>query len=631
MTSSAPPQPPPTITMYRNGDQHFGGKKIVVNRRYYRNFENFLDRVTSDTRSRIAIRKIHTPSGGTKVNSFEKLKNGAVYVAAGPERFSKLHYGEVPKFKSLGSSNVQPVSHSKITATSRYKQEAMAEPLKNRIIFVYKNGEEKTPAMKLLLDKRTLSSMDNVLQFIGNKVNLTSGAVKSIYSNDTCMKVLDVGEIRTGMSYVAVGYGKHFVKLNYSLNSSFTKNLSPRNKPSKLKELKKVESVPLDSLPNGLMSSLSAPDNTFQSIINDVMSPELKISDENTTGEPDTNLETSMNAIDINDSESEKITDVDNGNTTLENGVSSEDVSSPKISTTPNGNEELSSEILMNDIGTPEPELLHESSDHVLVADENISNEDMINDEKGGIEVTDNVEIDVKDINTDSSIELNSAENVSVEHEEEEAKETVSVADNSSDLEAPDLNDTVEDISSYSVDDDFAQDKSNDDSIMVQEEEPSIERSLSIDGGDLPEEEELNSITQLSVEEVGSTAQESLDVGDTVPQEEIDSTTQLSLNEEDSIPQEELDSAAPINLDGEDIVPQDESDNTAQDEPGLYKASGLLSEEGEQVRDNKETFVEKTIDMLQADEVEENLDNENEENDTVSTSEEAKDIRSFYG
>ena len=78
------------ITVYRNGDNHFSGKKLVVNRKQIRNFDNFLDRVTRDTQAGCAIRSIRTPNHGSKILSLEKLENGGIYVAVGLERFKQL-------------------------------------------------------------------------------------------------------------------------------------------------------------------------------------------------------------------------------------------------------------------------------------------------------------------------------------------------------------------------------------------------------------------------------------------------------------------------------------------------------------------------------------------------------------
>ena len=80
----------PTVTVYKNGDSHFPGKKIVVSPKYIRNFDTFLDRVTRDIRAGVAVRSIRTPAHGSRVTQLNKLDNGGTYVAVGSERFKAL-------------------------------------------------------------------------------------------------------------------------------------------------------------------------------------------------------------------------------------------------------------------------------------------------------------------------------------------------------------------------------------------------------------------------------------------------------------------------------------------------------------------------------------------------------------
>ena len=82
----------PVITVYKNGDRHFAGKKLVISK-HIRNFENFLDKVTKDTNAKTAIRRIYTPTHGTHVSKLESIENGGVYVASGIEKFRFINYG----------------------------------------------------------------------------------------------------------------------------------------------------------------------------------------------------------------------------------------------------------------------------------------------------------------------------------------------------------------------------------------------------------------------------------------------------------------------------------------------------------------------------------------------------------
>lgn len=78
------------ITIFKNGDNFQNGKRLVLNRKEIRSFDAFLDRVTKDTQSQVAVRSIRTPSYGHRVADLDKLENGGIYVAVGPERFKKI-------------------------------------------------------------------------------------------------------------------------------------------------------------------------------------------------------------------------------------------------------------------------------------------------------------------------------------------------------------------------------------------------------------------------------------------------------------------------------------------------------------------------------------------------------------
>ena len=80
----------PVVTIYRNGDLHFYGKKLVVNPKNISTFDNFLDKVTHDTQARVAIRRLCTPNHGSRILKLDQLQNGGVYVAVGAEKFKRL-------------------------------------------------------------------------------------------------------------------------------------------------------------------------------------------------------------------------------------------------------------------------------------------------------------------------------------------------------------------------------------------------------------------------------------------------------------------------------------------------------------------------------------------------------------
>ena len=76
--------------VYRNGDDRFRGKDFVLNRRKIRTWDAFLQAVTTDVKTTDAVRRICTPTHGSKVESLDDLNDKSYYVAVGNGRFKKL-------------------------------------------------------------------------------------------------------------------------------------------------------------------------------------------------------------------------------------------------------------------------------------------------------------------------------------------------------------------------------------------------------------------------------------------------------------------------------------------------------------------------------------------------------------
>eukprot|EP00112_Aurelia_sp_Birch-Aquarium-sp1_P009818 Seg213.5 transcript_id=Seg213.5/GoldUCD/mRNA.D3Y31 product="Doublecortin domain-containing protein 2" protein_id=Seg213.5/GoldUCD/D3Y31 len=226
------------ITIFKNGDNFQNGKRLVLNRKEIRSFDAFLDRVTKDTQSQVAVRSIRTPSYGHRVADLDKLENGGIYVAVGPERFKKLEYKEIsnlPFSKPKPPEQIiKPVVHSRVIVSGRARKVAAAETTANKTIFVFRNGDDKQRPFKLLLDKRLLhTAMDTILQFITEKVRLQTGrAIRTLYTLDGA-EISEPSQIKSLEKYVAVGYGQKFVKLAYNENGSTS--LTPRRGGPKVK------------------------------------------------------------------------------------------------------------------------------------------------------------------------------------------------------------------------------------------------------------------------------------------------------------------------------------------------------------------------------------------------------------
>lgn len=218
------------VKMCRNGDGFFPPVNVVINPRDIRNMDAFLDRVTEATRMKNAARRVCTPRKGHKIEDLTKLVPGEMYVAVGQEGFKTLQYGSIqlrkPVFRRR-EMKIEPVKHSRILMSARCRKVALWESAGLKTIYVYRNGDDKSPSHKILLDRRILLNIDKVLEHVTERVKLESGAVYGLYTL-LGKEVNGPSELVSGEKYVAVGHGKRFKRTAYNDNTKVSPNNSPR-------------------------------------------------------------------------------------------------------------------------------------------------------------------------------------------------------------------------------------------------------------------------------------------------------------------------------------------------------------------------------------------------------------------
>uniref|UniRef100_UPI003AB10332 doublecortin domain-containing protein 2C-like n=1 Tax=Centroberyx gerrardi TaxID=166262 RepID=UPI003AB10332 len=195
-----------TIVVYRNGDAFFAGRKIVVNQRQVSTFDSFLTSLTLGIEAPFgAVRQVYTPRQGHRVLDLDDLQHGNTYVAAGAERFKKLEYCEITtkKPQKKKKEQIQPVVHSRIIVPARWKRIIN----ESCTINVFTNGEILVPPARILIPKYTLTSWENVLAMVTEKVRLRTGAVYRLCTLDG-YPLRGPFELENNQYYVAVGADK---------------------------------------------------------------------------------------------------------------------------------------------------------------------------------------------------------------------------------------------------------------------------------------------------------------------------------------------------------------------------------------------------------------------------------------
>uniref|UniRef100_A0A3P9QBP6 Si:dkey-25g12.4 n=1 Tax=Poecilia reticulata TaxID=8081 RepID=A0A3P9QBP6_POERE len=157
--------PAKTVTVYRNGDAFYPGKKVVLNPRHLSTFDNFMNTLTRHMEAPFgAVRRLYTPTGGHSVQELAQLQHGGSYVAAGNEPFKVL----------------------------------------KMVTSYFYNGELRIPPARVRIPKHTLKSWDRVLTLVTHKVELRTGAVYKLCRLDG-RPVNGSSELENNQHYVAAG------------------------------------------------------------------------------------------------------------------------------------------------------------------------------------------------------------------------------------------------------------------------------------------------------------------------------------------------------------------------------------------------------------------------------------------
>uniref|UniRef100_A0A8C4YYP8 non-specific serine/threonine protein kinase n=1 Tax=Gadus morhua TaxID=8049 RepID=A0A8C4YYP8_GADMO len=187
------------VRFYRNGDKYFKGLVYAVSNDRFRSMDALLMELTRSLSDNVnlthGVRALYTADGSKKISSLDQLEEGESYVCASNEPYRPLDY----------TKNVHPSWWVGKTATSRslsalcggggeqlLLQRESKDFIKPKLVTVIRGGAKPRKAVRILLNKKTAHSFEQVLTDITNAIKLDTGLVKRLYTLDgkqmTCLQ-----------------------------------------------------------------------------------------------------------------------------------------------------------------------------------------------------------------------------------------------------------------------------------------------------------------------------------------------------------------------------------------------------------------------------------------------------------
>lgn len=190
---------------YRNGDRWFGGMVVAVGGDKHRSWESLLEDLT-----RVLDHPIHLTAGvrhvfaldGSRVMQLDHIVEASEYVVSSSEVFKKLDYSRarLPQWRAHARRNealhVTPrTAYSSPVSTpgseappslpgSCTPTDSPKDFIRPKLVTVIRNGVRPRKAVRILLNRRTARSLEQVLSDITQAIKLDSGAVRKVFTLD---------------------------------------------------------------------------------------------------------------------------------------------------------------------------------------------------------------------------------------------------------------------------------------------------------------------------------------------------------------------------------------------------------------------------------------------------------------
>lgn len=217
------------VRFYRNGDRFFKGIVYAVSAERFRTFESLMAELTSSPvcdKNILpnGVRYIFSAENGHKIRSLDELEEGESYVCASTDVFKHLDYTcmQGPHW----NVNNKARESGPLIGRLQGPESDFKDYVKPKLVTVIRNGPKPRKAVRVLLNKKTAQSFDQVLADITEAIKLDSGAVRKIFT-------LDGRQVSTlkdffGEETVYIAYGQEkLCQDDFDLDDNEVKLVSP--------------------------------------------------------------------------------------------------------------------------------------------------------------------------------------------------------------------------------------------------------------------------------------------------------------------------------------------------------------------------------------------------------------------
>ncbi|XP_034461646.1 neuronal migration protein doublecortin-like isoform X1 [Hippoglossus hippoglossus] len=186
------------VRFYRNGDRYFKGIVYAVAGDRFRTFDALLADLTRSLSDHInlpqGVRFIFTIDGTLKIESLDELEEGESYVCASENLFKKVDYTKNvnPNWSVNVKASASQKNMQSLAAKAAGETRETKDFVRPKLVTVMRSGVKPRKAVRILLNKKTAHSFEQVLTDITEAIKLESGIVKRIYTLDgkqvTCLQ-----------------------------------------------------------------------------------------------------------------------------------------------------------------------------------------------------------------------------------------------------------------------------------------------------------------------------------------------------------------------------------------------------------------------------------------------------------